>query len=64
MKITSAQALSFLALVGVIGLFAIGKSTEAEILLAFMVGHVLPSPLAKRDDLNPTPGSERAGIDE
>jgi hypothetical protein len=62
-KINASQALSAVALVGAIVLFALGKSTEAEFIVAFMAGHLLPSPLPKRD-LNPTPASEAAGIDD
>lgn len=60
-NINASQALSLVALVGVIVLFSIGRATEAEVLIGFIVGHILPSPVKR---LNPTPSSERVGVDE
>lgn len=61
MKVNASQTLFAIALIGAIALFALGKSTEAEFLVMFMAGQLLPQP--QKPPLNPTPGSERAGID-
>lgn len=62
MKITFPQIVSAIAIVGAVVLFALGRDEAAAVVLAFSAGQFVPSPV--RGKLNPTPGSERAGIDE
>lgn len=63
MKITFPQIVSAIAIVGAVVLFALGRDEAAAVVLAFSAGQFVPSPM-KRSEINPTPGSERAGIDE